>query len=701
MREFKKINGLYGGSLASRLAPFLRLEGLKSIFSWRKIKEGVTKHRSLLVDLLIILLLGTLSFGWFQEGMLINGEDFDFPLYPRETLRNYFYIWNPNISLGGTLELAIPQIPYQFFLALLSFFGLSPQAIERILFFTIFVVFGLSMYYLCSVLFKGEKKRIICLVAAAAYMMNPFARTFIWRLMYLHFFVQAILPLFLALFIQLLRSKRIKYLVLFCILSVVTASASSLAMIIILWGIILSYFIFYVIVNHSDKGKLVSAFKLSAVLVMVWLMVNMWWILPIFSSASEVYEFTLQKEIGMSNIDVLNISSRDTSFLNVFRLRGFWALRGGFLGDMYYTWAEKHESPLFVLISFIVPLFAFVPLLFLRNRMERERYHHVVYFSAVTVIGLFLLKGSHPPLGRVFIWAFEKIPFMSGFRNHYDKFGIIVVLGYALLFATAMSYLYHAMKNRSKWLAVGFLMIVLVLVFIVQEGPFWTGEVIYAGGEVIPSWHVKVPDYYPEARQWLHTQSPFYRIYPLPLPNIYGTAYQWESGYRGQDLGMFLFPQPTIARKVDELSRTIEQRILHRERMLPLARLLGLLNVRHILLHNDAHFQYLQIDNPSAYQEALLGQPNIVLQNSFGRLDFYENKLALPRLYATEVPTLVDGGQRNLIDLATLGYLDGYPLIIFADEALIRKPLTFLSTQVSKVIEVYPHRLRGQNFNKK
>lgn len=84
-----------------------------------------------------------------------------------------------------------------------------------------------------------------------------------------------------------------------------------------------------------------------------------------------------------------------------------------------------HTSPLNP-VQFLLPIVAFVPLLFRRIRPE------VVWLSLAALLGAFLLKQDNPPVGELYDWFFKHFPGWGLFRDA-SKLYFIVALSYAVL----------------------------------------------------------------------------------------------------------------------------------------------------------------------------------------------------------------------------------------------------------------------------
>src|SRR3990170_4225934 len=131
-----------------------------------KLKELLGSKRDTVLDIVVILLIGLLPLTWFKKNLLIYGTDFAFPLVaPTKVLSYYFFAWNSLNAPGAPATANFTQILYQVFLAIPDYFGLSLVTIEKLYFVISFAVSGLSMYYLTSVLIKGEKRRVAALTS--------------------------------------------------------------------------------------------------------------------------------------------------------------------------------------------------------------------------------------------------------------------------------------------------------------------------------------------------------------------------------------------------------------------------------------------------------------------------------------------------------------------------------------------------------
>lgn len=578
------------------------------------------------VDVVLILTIGLLSLGWFKEGLLIAGGDWNYLSFPDYT--RFYYIWEHGISTGFVNSRVFASIPLSLFFLFWEKMGFSLVTTEKILFYIIFTSCGLSMYYLTSTLVKDRMKRTACLVSAFLYMLNPYTRTSIWHDVTLFAFLYAFLPLILAMYIKVLKRKQAKHVFLFFVVLLLAAPAytNPTAIAILLIPLVL-YFVYYILQNWKNRSEIKLVSKITIFTAIIFFILNIWWILPVMTSFSEEFSSASVESIGLTNLDTLALNSRNTSFLNIFRLGGHWAIGATFRGDPFYTWAESYSSNIFLyIIGFLIPILAFSSLL-----SKSRKQHNLLYFAVLSLLGLFLVKGSHPPFGGIYIWLFKNFPLFGIFRAQYHKLGMIVAFGYAFLIGIGISKLYSRIEHYSKHRLASkmFLISICFLLFVVYEYPFWTGEVIPEGGSTLPSYHVEVPEYYNNASSWLDEQNVDFRIYSLPLINLYGRPLMWEHGYGGADPSSYLFPKPVISDNNAFKGGVSEGNF---------ERTLAMMNVRYILLHNDADYKLYNISpSPEFIKTKLDSKESVYLEKSFGKLDFYKisDEYFLSHIYAS------------------------------------------------------------------
>jgi len=591
-------------------------------------------------NILLILVIGLLSITWFKGRFLINYGDHSLPLSPIWNFQNNIYMWSHQYATGLSVPRVLPGYLYFAFFAFFEALGFSMVVAEKILYYFLFTFSGLSMYYLMTALVDRRNRYIAGLAAALFYMFNFFPIFAFWRQFTGVSYLYALVPMVLGLYIKGLNTKKIKYIFLILLLLLLfSALALNPSYVVILWFVLFSYFIFHVFQRQRKYAELGTAFKLSGVLLVLWVGLNLWWILPIVLNIRS--EIAAATAIGGS-VEAYTVWSSQTSFLNLFRLLGPWTFTEfGWGGDPYFSWAWVYSTPGFLVLSFISAILAVLPFL------TKQRYKPLFFFGPLLLLGLFLLKGMHSPFGGINKWMFLNIPLSEIFRVQYDKFGTVVALSYAVLVGVGFGVVYHFLKKHGRHCIPKILIAVLfVLLFGVYMWPYWTGDIIYAGGKITPSARILVPTYYYRAGEWVQKQLHEFRI--LSLPHQEGAAYNWEHGYMGSDDPTVHFLQkpilsPTVNvgdRTTSSYLRDLVDLFYRQNTPKTVGEILGLTNIRYILVHNDINY-YINTPNPKIKAEdiksMLDSQSGIFLEQTFGKLDFYRisDEYFLPHIYSS------------------------------------------------------------------
>ena len=602
-----------------------------------------------LLPILLILLLGLLSLTWFKEGLFISGGDFFLAPMMKENAVRFLSSWD-HLYATGIINTRIHAWTFvTVFLAIIDYLGLSPVTAQKIIFYSIFTGSGLSMFYLASSITK-RKNNIICLSAALFYMFNFFALFSFWRQFTSLAFFYAIAPILLGLYIRILNKFDLKktFLLLLIITIFFSIAAVNPAYVGILFFLLFSYFIFFIFVNFKDKQKIRFNLILNIFFVIFFVIFNLWWILPVIVNIKS--EIAGATAIG-GTMETLTTASTHSSFLNLYRLWGIWPFfSNNPAGEPYFSWAGIYFTSFFIIIGFIAPIVVFIACL------SKKINKNFFYFATIFLLGLFLMKGMHSPLSGINKWIFLNVPFFEMYRHQYEKFGIIVCIGFAIILGMGMGRLFDYLKKFNRKIAPIFIISILILSFGIYMWPYWTGNIIYSEGKKTPSAHVKIPDYYFEAKEWLQTDSTEFKI--LSLPHQEGGSFDWQNGYYGSEYPtIHLFKRPILSPTINPnlissyIGTTFNS--FHKDKSLDItARLLGLGNTKYILVHNDLNY-YFNTPNPQLdadYTKSVLDkQDNFSFEKAFGKIDFYKinDKYLLPHIYASTNPIYL---KKNLED---------------------------------------------------
>ena len=611
--------------------------------------------------LILLLVLGLLPLIWFRGNYIINYGDQTLPFFPIYSLKtNIGYLWSHQYSIGLSSSRIIAGFFYTGFFALFEALGFSLIVTEKFFYCLLFFFSGVSMYYLSSVVF-GNKNKLPLIASALFYLFNFFPLFTFWRQFTGVSFLYVFTPFFLGFYIRGLQTQKWKYLFLMVILSIIfTPMALNPAYLIVGWLFVLLYGLFYVLKNRKQKQILRFFTRFTLFLIVIEFLINLWWILPLINNFRD--EISGAIAIGGS-LEVFNYWSSQTSILNLSRLLGPWPFTAiNPAGDPYFIWSSVYFTPLFILLGFI-PLFIAL-ISFIDDRINQ--FKEKSFFLFLFILGLFLAKGSHFPFGNVNLTIFKTIPFMDIFRGQYDKFGIIIVVGYAILFGGGIQALEQFLKKKNLFLAKIVILAVFIISFGIYMWPYWSGDIIYDGGNKTPSARIKIPQYLVDFGNWAKLQDQEFKT--LSLPHQEGASYSWDHGYiGGDDPVVHYLKKPLIAITVntgdvatEAYLKTLFNSFSNIHTFVNPAFFLGLGNIRYILLHYDLNYE-INTPNPNIKAEELdkilSSYQDLSKEFSFGKLTLFKirDDYFLPHFYIPQNIIYSNGGIESLPEIVGFG----------------------------------------------
>jgi len=414
----------------------------------RDLRNSITNifktRKGIIISLIIILFLGLLPITWFKGDYLLTGTDFAFPPNRQEAFQRTFYFWDAH-SLGSVNPRIIAWfIPQGLFLSFTDTIGLGLVSSQKIWFYFLFTLSGISAFFLTIVVIKGKYRYLAGLISGLFYMFNPYiaigvtAFPFLWL-------TYASLPLKFGLYIKgVTEKRRLKYIIIMCLVWWMTSSSQYVNpkyLILDLVPLVL-WLAFHVLITKNRKETL-SSLKFTGALFALLGILNFYWILPLCFSLKEVIgmPITLYGAIGRNRLDDYVLNS--APLIDAMRLLGSWILHSGWRGDLYVNWASVYEAPFFVLLGYLMPLVSFIVLLF------KPKDNDTLFFSFFTLAALFGMSGAFPPFEWVKVSMFTHIPLASQiFTIPYQIFGMYVTLGYAFLFGYGLTLFYAYIFKR-------------------------------------------------------------------------------------------------------------------------------------------------------------------------------------------------------------------------------------------------------------
>jgi len=627
--------------------------------------------------IIVIVSLGLVPLLWFK-GDLIAGGDILWLLDSGRSAETYRYAWAERITGGSANLTSAYPIPIAYLDSFLKWLGFSAVAAEQAYFVLYFMAAGLSMWYLVSVISKGRGAEVWKLSSSLLYMFNPFM--IVNNPLNTNFFtVYAVTPLMLALWIKGLDGEKgqTRYAMLIGLLSLAYTTANINPPAVSTIPILLfAYLLYHLLMN---RGSTIASLKFAASTCLIYVLVNIWWMVTYFPEAIGSNPQIEQAYVGNELFFTLGA----TKLLEALRFMGSWGWRTVHYQMPYFPFYPTYDTPFFLVITYAVPILAFSSLL-LTRRWEGKQQRMILFFALMAVVGLFLTKGTTPPFGFLYEWAWRHVPGFWTFREPFSKFTPLTLLSMSILFSASVNAIYNKIADYgkakgSRWIRLASASIpALVGGMILLIGfPLLNGEVIwdYWNGSM-RSWHVDIPDYWREARAWLSQEDRESRILLLPKAQMYGHVYNWKSGAMfGAPVALVLLDNPLIyfdsgpIRNAEHMANKIYD-ILQPGNQSDATPLLRLLNVRYVLQQNDLAWDFAGEGSlpPDQMKQILDNQQNISFEKTLGMLDFYTVDDYLPHIYASTTPAIVEGGLYALTSPANASHLEGNPAVFLTDQ---------------------------------
>lgn len=485
----------------------------------------------IVLSLLCLLIISV----WFKDQkFLATGEEGLILANPERSIKLYKYSWSEN-GIGGASPGSNPTLPLLYLESYLIKIGLSVWVFQGSVFYLLMLIGSVSMYLFVKELFKDivEKNllNLVGFIAGIFYIFNPVSLLGVWYRFLLGFmFFYALVPLFLYLYVVGLNCKKNIFIVFIPLLTLLfTFAFSGPALPLLLWLLPFTYSISFFL-NQASTVNLRSRtrpFVYFFLMFGLWLIINTWWIYPYV----ELSKFAFSSETSLVHATgTLKANSQDFGLYNVIRLiHGGFLYRGEAFGSIY-------KSPPFLLISWLIPLLAIYGLFKIKKGFVRN------FFILNFFLLLFLVKGTSPPLGGLFLWLFSHITILQIYRNPLEKIGMLLPTIYAPLFGLGLAYI--SGKINILWIKRAFF-ISAVLGLVVLCWPMLTGAVINFDKRDI---RVEVPASFREANQAIPTGN--HIIFSLPQVGASG-RYKWSYGYSGVDVSEYLFSYPIITKTYD------------------------------------------------------------------------------------------------------------------------------------------------------
>lgn len=442
--------------------------------------------------LFFIFTVGLIFHSWITINSICRGDCVYF--FP-DNLKSFLTIplsWNTSPVGSGLGYFALPTLtfaPLHFLLGFFQLFGFRYEIIEKIVFYFPFLIFSsLGMIYLSKSL--GLSK-IGAFFAALFYLANTYILLVVDGGQVGIALAYSLVPIVFLFFIKgLAGGKRDKILagLLIGVLIFFDLRVAYLA-----FGLTLFYSLFYLL-DQKLKKTISNVIQSLIFFLIIPFGLHLFWIGPLL----------LSKTIGLSSY---YFQSSQVDFLS-------WmtTLNGLFLFQPHWPtniFGKIHPvQPTF----FILPFLVFLNLLIFRKKKE------IFFLVFISLMSIFLIKGSQEPNGEFYKWFFIHFPGFNMFRDP-SKFYIPLVFSYSLLLAFTIEWVFGRIKLFNKNLSFVFLgLVFLYFLFLIK--PVLLGQM---SGTFKPT---VVPQDYENIKNLISEDKSFFRSiwYPDKREFSYSSA---------------------------------------------------------------------------------------------------------------------------------------------------------------------------------
>jgi len=371
----------------------------------------------------------------------------DFRFFWPESIKDFVTFpsaWDASLNTGiGQTQLpALWIISYFNFTALFTKFGLDWNSIQ-IIFWVIpaILISFFSSFYLFKYLFSRErdpavagKSRKYSILSGLIYSLNTYFLMILTGGQLGVALSYSLVPLVLLTYIRLVDKPTLR-----------NAFTSGLILglqIIFDPRIVLITFVatfFYSVFSFSNIKKVIkSSFGLFTLPLAIALLLNIFWIFPLFIFKSSPIPQGFDSISGFEFFSFAQFSNA------ISLLHPNWP--ENIFGKTYFL------DPKFL----IFPILAFSSLIFVRTMKQSSNLPAgrqggtILFFVFLSLLGIFLAKGANPPFGEINTWIFQNIPGMSMFRDP-TKFYILIALSYSMLIPFSISSIQGLIKSKIKY----------------------------------------------------------------------------------------------------------------------------------------------------------------------------------------------------------------------------------------------------------
>lgn len=610
-------------------------------------------------DLLIILILGLTPLLWLPNNNIILGHDAGLTLDPVGNFVDRLSVWTQRFGIGTDQSFALlGAFLIHGIEAFLAWAGFALPVQQQIQFVFWFVLPGLTMYFLVYKIWP--EKRYLPVTASIIYMINYYLIQAWFIAERTKFSIYAGLPLFLYFLLSYFLGKAslVKSVIFAGLTISILNGGGSLPLYGGLIIIVFTIFVYFAFL-HFEKRTFIKIAYFSVGVSLIYLLLNAYWLIPYLFYILGFYGRDLALAGGVQGaLGWAEYLSQGATLFNLLRGQGIpdWYL------NQYHAYAANFfTNPIFISLSFIFPILAYLSLFFVKEKKNKLLIYLLVILSLVALV---FTSGPRSQIGIIYKTLALYVPGFAIFRSVYYKFGYAFWFAYAILIGFSLDYIFSRIqaklsKNFAKFFS-GAAIIAVAIFIVFYHYPLLDGSFFDYSRE--PSkeltTRVKVPEYIIEFGKWMNEQNPQVRYLIVPELSESGyVAYKWKYwsvAPLNSLLSRHSFVQNSLLLPISErvLIGKMYQNFLKEdfESFLDFTEVFA---IDGIVLQKDFDWKNVSwgTTNPKIYEEILERNPNFRLIKTFGEWRVYDivGRPKPPRVTATTRISFLAGELKNVV----------------------------------------------------
>lgn len=561
---------------------------------------------------------------------------------PDSMLRLLGSTWNTRGSLGydytRSQALAFPAASSFW---LIRNLGIGAGFATQVWIAAILLTAGAGMRYFVRT-WKGKIAQLTPLLSSLAYMTSSYVIVLITDTSML-LIGYALLPFQMGLTLRLVRQdgSRLAGVGLLAV-TFLLVSAADLPILVINATTVLLFALGYIFLNRRNGHALQRLFSVSAGVFLGFALL-MWALIPLTVSygtdPTPASENLATEGSGLYN--------RSSSYAEVSRLQGYWALYSGYAARPYRPYQAYYlENPVALVAGYVLVSMAVIGII------VRRREATTLLLGLGLVLTLPIVVGVYPPddpvgTGKVVAWLFNTIPLAAIFRNTFKFAGVTTFTVIAL----AASALHHISTSGAPRASTRSISSVLAIGMIAAIGyPFFVGRVWWPEKLI-----ERIPQDWYDLGDWLDSRPDTGRV--LYLPDVPAPVYLW--GFPTAEPGEVLVDRPqvygmpgTLSPVGDRFLTFLYEELSELDARRELDAVLSSARIKYLVIRRDIRYGYYSgALPPYAAEAALRAIPGITYVRTFGDLDVYTvTAQPDPSVAAYSRVRLLDGTGNPILD---------------------------------------------------